>query len=817
MANDARIASGMQNLNIPANAKNYIIIGGELHTIDGANCITFKDDPAWDFERHNGEFDSPLVEARRNPKTGDILTTVDELQDHLRGVLIHSDITEDSAGCYRVLMKRGLSTHFMIDWNGVIYQGTDPVKQAKHGGGAENTLQFTNFQTVGIDVNCMLVKLNGDQVPGASKGKRRIFEATINGEPWRSIGYTDAQYDALVKLLRALNQRFQKIKLLPPIGPDKQVMSEQTELDLDKCGIFGHYHLNAQKIDPGPGFEWNRLIADLNRQANSFPAILERAPDGKPKNIDTVYAESEVGKLSEVYFRNTEDPTDGSSGGYFPVGSAGQWHGGIHLHLPKGSPVLAMFPGKVVVAKTSKPGEVEPAFGSNNFVLLRHEIPVDDKDPQSRVFRFWSLYMHLLPWDASIDQTEVQALRDNPKLSDEDRGKIAPDWVHLLRLALAGIKPEDEAAGLAPPPPPPKEDKKKKGKKGKADKAEAAKASASAEEEDDGSEKKELDEDSPFVDVGSNLEALQLGQVAKIDDRYPVPVKVGDTIGRVGEFGDLENKTALVHIEVIADATYKEFVDILGDHAPYWFEANPDPSDDILCDDDEILRTMLPEVSGRLKRRLKDFLDAGRRISGDQIVDFYKTMPGDNPAVERMRRAITFHVSEWSDQVDWFKSLSKAQDWEARTRDINALLKDSRQGWSNRLFAQQIRRQLPYIWLTKDVAQHIGYGGAKGEWDGHLYHFHAINFLVWLTFRFGTNKLKTRPTADRMSESKQKEYRKKQETAEAEQRERGELEFGEDAIPGASGDLQPPGDVLRDLWDAPRLPTEWKHRDDGMP
>lgn len=811
-ASDARIASGMQAQGIPGNAKNYIIVGGEPLVLEGANCVTYRDDPSWDFMSAIGP-DGPLVEPRRSK--GKILATVEECADIVRGILIHSDITADAAGCYRVLRGRGLSTHFMIDWNGVIYQGTDPLMNAAHGGGSENTVQDANLHTIGVDINCMLVKVTGNSPPTGSKGKRRIFEATINGEPWRSIGYTDAQYDALVKLIRGLKQRFPKIALMPPIGPDRKTLMEQTEIDFEKCGIFGHFHINAQKIDPGPGFEWERLVADLNRQANSFPAILERAADGKAKNIDTVYNEPEVNKLAETYFRNTEDGVGGVTGGYFPVGASGQWHGGIHLHLPKGTPVLAMFPGQVVAAKTSRPDRLDPALGSNNFVLLRHEIPIDESDPASRKFRFWSLYMHLHAFDASIDKTEVQAEIDNPKLSDEDRAIIAPDWVHWLRLALAGIKPEDEAAGLAAPPP--AEPKAKAGKsKKKSGKDAGTKAKGKdAEGEDDDSEEKVAEDETLFLDIGKNLEALQNEQVALIEDRYPVWVKVGDRIGRAGEFGDIDNKSALVHLEVFGDASYKEFVDLLGDHAPYWFEANPDPSDDIQCDDDEILRTMLPEVSGRIKRKLKDFLDAGRRISGDQIVDFYKTMPGDNPAVERMRKAITFHVSEWSDQVDWFKSLSKAQDWDGRTKDITALLKDSRQGWSNRLFAQQIRRQLPYIWLTKEVAQHIGFGGAKGEWDGHVFHFHPINFLIWLTFRFGTNKMKVRATADRMSEAKQKEYRKKQEAAEKEQRERGELEFGEDSIPGAGGDLQPPGDILRDLFEAPRQPYEWKLRDDG--
>ncbi len=821
-ASDAAIASGLKGLNIPANCKNYIIAGGEPHVIDGANIITFRDDPAWDFSRHMGETGSSIIEDRRIPKSVEPVKTFEQAQDVVKGVLIHSDITPDAATCYRVLLSRGLSTHFMIDWNGVIYQGTDPMRQAMHGGGAENTLKDANHWTIGIDMNCMLVKMTGDTKPSGSQGVRQVFEATINGEPWRSIGYTDAQYDALVKLLRGLKQLFTKIVLMPPIGADKQVLLEQTEIDLEKCGIFGHYHINAQKIDPGPGFEWTRLIADLNRQANSFPVILERAKDGKAKNIDTVYSESEVTKLAESYYRNTEDPQDGTVGGTFPVGANGQWHGGIHLHLaqPANAPVLAMFPGKVVAAKNTQPGKREPPYGSNNFVLLRHEIPVDDTDPASRKFKFWSLYMHLAPFDAEVDITEAMALIKEPTLSVDVRDTIAPDWVHLLKLKIAGKKAEEDAAEqaavaeeLKKAEKEAKAKAKKEGKgkdKGKADGK--GKKKKRGDDEDDSDAAKDEEEAPAFLEIGKNVDALVEGRVALIEDKYPVDVKVGDRIGRVGRFGDEDNQQAMVHIEVFSDGSWKEFVDLLGAHAANWHEANPDPSDDLFCDDEETMRSILPEQSARHKRKLRNFLDAGTRLMGDQIVDFYKQTPADNVQVGRMRRQITFHVSEWSDQVDWFKSLSKAQDWDGRSKDIAELLKDPQGGWSEKLFAKQIRRQLPYIWLNQEVAAHIGIDSAK-NWDGHLFHFHPVNFLLWLTFRFGTNKM-SRPTANRMDEAKQKQYRKAQEEEERQQREKGQLEFGEEVMPAAGGDLEPPGDALKDLWEAPRLPGEWRLREE---
>jgi len=820
---EPKVSAGLQNLDIPPGCKPYIIIAGEPVEVPGANCKTFKDYPELDFAATGGE---DAVWPRKKPGTTEEVKTIDDAQDVIKGVLIHSDITSDIAGCFRVLRSRQLSTHFGIDWNGVIYQGTDAIKQAAHGGGKENTVPDANAHTIGIDMNCMLVQIRGNEPPPGSRGVRRIFEAAINGEPWRSVGYTDAQYDALVKLLRVLQDKFKKIVLLPPIGPDKQVIMEQTAIDLEKCGLFGHFHINHGKADPGPGFEWTRLIADLSRQANSFPLILvpKAKPDDKDRNIDSVYSEGEARKLAEIYYRNTEDRPDESAGGYFPIGQNGQWHGGVHLHARRGTPVLAMFPGRVVAAKASSPDARTPALGSNDFVLLRHEIAVDEKDPASRKFKFWSLYMHLSPFDLDTDTTVTMARVKNPNLSEDDAARIAPDWVHKLRLALAGKKAEEDAAEqkaeadmmLAQRKAEEKAAKKKaKGKDKGKDGGKAAKtAKAQGGERDDEGERK--DEDAPlFLEAGKNLEALLDGRIALLEEKYPVDVQVQEVIGRVGEFGDPDNVQPLVHVEVFCDGGWREFVDLLGDHASWWYEANPDPSNDVMCDDGETLAAVLPEQTSRARRKLREFLDTGTRISGDQVIDFFRSTPADNANVGRLRQAITFHVSEWSDQVDWFKSLSKAQDWAGRAKDIEALIKDARGGWSNRLFAAQLRSQLPYIWLSKDVAMHAGLDSAKGEWDGHLYHFHPINFLMWLTFRFGTNRMKVRPTAARASAAQQKEWRKRQEAEERELREKGQTEFGEDTMPGAGGDLEPPGEQLRDLWEAPQRPTDWRHRSDG--
>ncbi|HEX5753111.1 MAG TPA: glycoside hydrolase family 19 protein [Archangium sp.] len=92
--------------------------------------------------------------------------------------------------------------------------------------------------------------------------------------------------------------------------------------------------------------------------------------------------------------------------GFFPVGTNGFWHGGVHLRTDK--PLIAIRDGVLVAYRINKDplvAEVEEAKMeySSGFVLLRHEV----QTPLGHKATFYSLLMHVLPW---------AAYRNNPAL-----------------------------------------------------------------------------------------------------------------------------------------------------------------------------------------------------------------------------------------------------------------------------------------------------------------------------------------------------------------------------------------------------------------
>lgn len=84
---------------------------------------------------------------------------------------------------------------------------------------------------------------------------------------------------------------------------------------------------------------------------------------------------------SETYFRNTEDTMAGT----YPLGAGRVWHTGVHLYASAGKEVYSLASGEVVACRVGE-SETAKAYGSRNFVLLRHEW---------KTKKWYSLYMHL--------------------------------------------------------------------------------------------------------------------------------------------------------------------------------------------------------------------------------------------------------------------------------------------------------------------------------------------------------------------------------------------------------------------------------------
>ncbi len=247
---------------------------------------------AW---RQNGGLDSP---NRYSTRSGNLNALETErvrgggwdlplLQRTVDQFVLHYDVCGTSRRCFEVLHDlRGLSVHFMLDLDGTIYQTLDLKEKAWHA-------TIANSRSIGIEIaNMGAYPLNETATlsewyrPGAD-GKVRIVDpktgqapamadpsielrpsrdepvvGKIQGQELRQYDLTPQQYAALARLAAALCTVFPKIKCDYPHDATGAVIDHKlpdAELAAYQ-GILGHYHVQTNKVDPGPAFQWKRFI-----------------------------------------------------------------------------------------------------------------------------------------------------------------------------------------------------------------------------------------------------------------------------------------------------------------------------------------------------------------------------------------------------------------------------------------------------------------------------------------------------------------------------------------------------------------------------
>jgi N-acetyl-anhydromuramyl-L-alanine amidase AmpD len=212
------------------------------------------------------------------------------LQQVVDQFVIHFDARGTSPRCFQVLQdQRGLSVQFMLDLDGTIYQTLDAKEGAWHA-------TVANPRSIGIEIaNIGAYEVGSPNPLGKwyqpdSAGRIHLVDpeagkavdtidpslrpsrgekvvGTIQGQRLEQYDLTPQQYEALARLTATLCTVFPKIRcdyprdekgaLIPHKLPAEQLNHYQ--------GILGHYHVQTNKVDPGPAFQWDRLIDESRR------------------------------------------------------------------------------------------------------------------------------------------------------------------------------------------------------------------------------------------------------------------------------------------------------------------------------------------------------------------------------------------------------------------------------------------------------------------------------------------------------------------------------------------------------------------------
>lgn len=209
------------------------------------------------------------------------------LQKIVDQFVIHFDVAGVSRQCFKTLQdSRDLSVHFMLDIDGTIYQTLDLKERAWHATTSNDRsvgIEIANMGGYGSETNRALatwykIETNGQvdiTIPDnlgdggvmtphfvGHPARRELIKGNIQGEDLVQYDFTPQQYAALVKLTATLCTVFPKIQCRYPTDGSGKLITKKLPDDMlaNYEGILGHYHIQTNKTDPGPAFNWDYVI-----------------------------------------------------------------------------------------------------------------------------------------------------------------------------------------------------------------------------------------------------------------------------------------------------------------------------------------------------------------------------------------------------------------------------------------------------------------------------------------------------------------------------------------------------------------------------
>ena len=300
----------------PRHGDEIVVAGQMVHT--GTRVVLWLDPGGYDAYRVERRF-SPMEKSSWEASAAEVkdLTTpnrynlrkgelTDQEIEQVRGggwdlatlqrvvdqFVLHYDACGTSRQCFKVLQDiRDLSVHFMLDVDGTIYQTLDLKERAWHA-------TSSNSRSVGIEIANIGAygptgrnpfdlwyarEAKGEtrlKIP-ASFGDGGIRTQGFAGHPARSepvrgmvqgkdlvqYDFTPEQYQALIKLTATLCQVLPKIKCDYPRDASGELIRHKLPDDeLNGFhGVLGHFHIQTNKTDPGPAFQWEYVIKNAHR------------------------------------------------------------------------------------------------------------------------------------------------------------------------------------------------------------------------------------------------------------------------------------------------------------------------------------------------------------------------------------------------------------------------------------------------------------------------------------------------------------------------------------------------------------------------
>jgi hypothetical protein len=222
---------------------NYIVYRGNFTPIEWDKVVLWSEDGA--IEAKPGSYYDYSGRPKRNTRL----------------FVNHWDVCLSSRSCQRVLDKRGISVHFLIDNDGTIYQTLDIQHGAWHAGS-----ERVNRASIGVEIsNAYYTKYQSWYEKNGFGKRPLVSDAWVHGN---QLGEHTDFYPVQIEALKALWKAIHKATEIPYEAPKNQFGKTSTKYEQDvKYGAFSgfisHYHVSKNKIDCA-GLDIVKLLEEAN-------------------------------------------------------------------------------------------------------------------------------------------------------------------------------------------------------------------------------------------------------------------------------------------------------------------------------------------------------------------------------------------------------------------------------------------------------------------------------------------------------------------------------------------------------------------------
>ncbi|MGB0588076.1 MAG: N-acetylmuramoyl-L-alanine amidase [Myxococcota bacterium] len=189
--------------------------------------------------------------ARRAPNRPTQLTGIDL-------IVLHATGTVTALERFVKIQYSEESTHFLIDWDGQVYQTLDVGLIAQH-------TRSRSLDARSISIELVTPTAPQDPpLPSHADGIERPMSqrVRVQGKVVRNWGYTSLQMTSLNRLLEDLVRLLPDLNLKPPGGAEVPLKALPAAKRATVRGVIGRMHIDPRSESPGPGFDWTAIHTD---------------------------------------------------------------------------------------------------------------------------------------------------------------------------------------------------------------------------------------------------------------------------------------------------------------------------------------------------------------------------------------------------------------------------------------------------------------------------------------------------------------------------------------------------------------------------